>query len=279
MIFIGFTPVIARIVEWLVPDRKLGDEKQLDRRYLDDILVHTPGLALDVVRMELARIGAASLRMVRGALDPVIDGSAEELTELADMDDEVDRLHSAIVTYLGRLSTENLTEAQSHRVSAYLSATNYFENIGDMIETNLVDAGRTRLDNGVQVSPATRDILRDLHEKVLWAVQLASEAVSSDDDVAAREVVDAKKEVNRLSAEAESHLTKRLSADAPQRLAAFRVETELVESLKRVYYFAKRIARLVIESSRLYERENPLEPLDDDSQEHGENHDREQLTS
>ena len=30
------------------------------------------------------------------------------------MDEEVDRLHAALVTYLGRLSVENLTEAQSH---------------------------------------------------------------------------------------------------------------------------------------------------------------------
>ncbi len=257
LLFIGFTPVIARIVERIVPDRTLAEEERvLDRSYLDDILVHTPSLALDLVRMELARIGAATLRMVRGAIDPVIGGTEEELEELRQMDEEVDRLHGALVTYLGRLSVENLTEEQSHMLSQYLGAANYFENIGDMIETNLVDAGRVRLSSNVEISPSTGDVLRGLHEKVQWAVERATEATASGDLAAAQEVIDAKEEINSLTEEAENHLVERLSAAAPQRLAAFRIETELIEALKRIYYFAKRIARLVVEETELYSRQS-----------------------
>lgn len=261
--FIGFTPVIARIVEWIVPDRKLGEEKAkaADRRYLDDILVHTPALALDLVRMELARIGAAALKMVRGAIDPVLKGNEEQLKELEQMDEEVDRLHGALVTYLGRLSVENLTEEQSHLLSRRLGAANYFENIGDMIETNLVEAGRTRLASGFEISPQTREVLRGLHEKVQWAVERATEAVSSDDSEVALEVIEAKSEINRLAEEAEDHLTERLAAPDPHRLPAFRIETELVEALKRIYYFAKRISRLVAEEIAPYSRLISSEPI------------------
>ncbi len=260
VLFIGFTPVIARVVQWLIPDRRLGEEEpSLDRRYLDDILVHTPSLALDLVRMELARIGAAALRMVRDAIDPVLEGGERELQELQQLDDEVDRLHGALVTYLGRLSVESLTEPQSHLLSRYLGAANYFENIGDMIETNLVEAGRTRLESDLEISQSTREILRGLHEKVQWAVERATEAIASEDAELAREVIEAKPEINRLAAEAEAHLTGRLTAAAPHRLAAFRIETELVEALKRIYYFAKRVARLQVEEIAPYSRELPLE--------------------
>ena len=253
LIFIGFTPVIARVVEWLVPDRKLGEEVEPpDRRYLDDILVHTPSLALDLVRMELARIGSAALAMVRDAIDPVLKGSEAELEALREMDEEVDRLHGALVTYLGRLSIENLTETQSHLLSRYLGAANYFESIGDIIETNLVDAGKTRLANELEISPSTREQLRGLHETVQWSVERATEALASEDPEIAQQVIEAKKEINRLAAEAEAHLSERLTADAPHRLAAFRIETELVEALKRIYYFAKRIARFVVEETLPY---------------------------
>ena len=247
-LFIGFTPLIARLVERLVPDRKLDEiEEGFDRRYMDDILVHTPSLALDLVRMELARIGAATLRMVRGAIDPVLTGTSQDLDELEKMDEEVDQLHQAIVTYLGRLSFEKLTTAQGRRLSQYLSAANYFENIGDMIETNLVEAGRERLDTQLEISPSTREILRGLHEKVQWAVEKATESIASEDIELARRVSGAKQEINALAQQAEAHLTERLSAPAPHRVAAFRTETELVEALKRMYYFSKRIARLVVE--------------------------------
>ncbi|MEM9557918.1 MAG: Na/Pi cotransporter family protein [Acidobacteriota bacterium] len=245
LIFLGFTPLIARIVEWVVPDRPLAEAQTVEKRYLDDLLVHTPALALDLVRMELARLGSAALAVVRQAIDPVLSGSRDDLTQLRDMDEEVDRLHAALVTYLGRLSTENLTEAQSHVLSRRLTTANHFEAIGDMIETNLVDAGMARLDGAVEISPSTREILRSLHEKVQWAVATATEAAASEDRARARAVIAAKGEINQLVTQAEGHLAERLSAPAPHRLAAFRIETELVEALKRIYYFAKRIARLV----------------------------------
>ncbi|MCA9050452.1 MAG: PhoU domain-containing protein, partial [Planctomycetaceae bacterium] len=75
----------------------------------------------------------------------------------------------------------------------------------------------------------------------------AIRALVSNDLEAAKEVADAKQEVNRLSAEAERHLSRRLAADEPNRLAMFRLESELMEYIKRMYYFAKRIAKLVIE--------------------------------
>jgi phosphate:Na+ symporter len=61
----------------------------------------------------------------------------------------------------------------------------------------------------------------------------------------AKEVLEAKMEINRLVTEAEEHLSRRLSADEPNRLIAFRLESEIMEYLKRMYYFAKRIAKLV----------------------------------
>ncbi len=254
VLFIGFTPVIARFMEWIVPDRKLEADETLDRRYLDDILIHAPSLALDVVRMEMARLGAAARNMVRDAMDPVLSGTQEDLDDLEHMDEDVDQLHGALVTYLGRLSLENLTESQSHRLSEYLSASNYFENIGDMIETNLVEAGRSRLEQGLTVSPSTREILRELHLKVTWTVERATEAIAADDKDVALEVIKAKAEIKRMAAEAEGHLAARLTATEGDRLAVFRIESELVEALRRIYYFAKRIARLVVEETAPYAR-------------------------
>jgi phosphate:Na+ symporter len=249
LLFIWFTPLFARVVERLVPDRDLAAPEDAYRRSLDDILVHTPSLALDVVRMELARLGASALRMVKECPDPVLSGGAQELDDLQQLDNDVDRLHGALITYLGRLSLEALTGEQSVRLSQYIAAANYFENIGDMIETNLVDAGRERLERGLEISPSTKEVLRALHEKVQWSVEQATTALASEDAGLAQEVLASKADVNQLVEEAEAHLTLRLSADEPHRLAAYRLESELVEALKRVYYFAKRVAKITVDLS------------------------------
>ena len=57
--------------------------------------------------------------------------------------------------------------------------------------------------------------------------------------------------------EAEEHLGRRLVAEDPNRLAAFRVETDIIENLKRIYYFAKRIAKTVARVEMQYLEEKP----------------------
>jgi phosphate:Na+ symporter len=117
-----------------------------------------------------------------------------------------------------------------------------------MVEANLVDAGRSRIANELHISPSTREVLAGVIERVQWAVESATEALKSGDKQLAQQVLDAKSEISALADSAESHLTERLTADEPHRLAVFRIEIEVVEAFKRIYYFAKRIAKLVKEA-------------------------------
>ena len=179
----------------------------------------------------------------------MIHESREEIDALEDLDDNVDALHGAVVTYLGRLSQENLSDRQSEQLHDYLAAANYIESIGDMIETNLVDAGRIRLKLKLQISEETEQVLSALNSEVIRATERAVRAIVSNDTESARKVAEAKADINRLAAAAEVHLSGRLAADAPNRLAMFRLESEIMEYLKRMYYFAKRIAKLTSENN------------------------------
>lgn len=52
-----------------------------------------------------------------------------------------------------------------------------------------------------------------------------------------------KPEVQAHVAEMSEHLVVRLTADDPNRALLFRLETQTVEMMQRVYYFAKKIAK------------------------------------
>lgn len=246
VILLPFAGLFARGVEWLVPDRPVDDTAVIKPRYLDDLLLGTPSLALDRVRMELRRMGERAYAMVLDALPVTLDGETEDLRTLAQLDDEVDVLQGAIVSYLGHISQENLDRREAEQHFDYLEAANNIENIGDLVETNLVSAGLSRLDAGLQVSDETRQRLELLHERVCWAVQLSFQSLDAGDADMARQVLAAKAEVQSLADDAEAHLARRLTVDAPDRLSLYRFESELIEYLKRVYYFAKRIAKAVV---------------------------------
>jgi len=244
LLFIWFTAPLAMLVQRLVPLQPAGSE-EVRPMYLDEILLETPELALDRVRLELGWLGAHMLQMVNLVLPAVLHGRRADLERVASMDDDVDTLYGGIVKYLSQLSKENLMVLHQKQVHDYMAIANYIENIGDMIETNMVEAGTERLRQGFEISPSTQTLLHRLHDKVFWAVERALLALAASDAQMAQEIMAVKPEINRLASEADRHLAQRLIADEPNRFDAFRVESEIVEYLKRVYYFAKRIAKIV----------------------------------
>ncbi|MCA9122972.1 MAG: Na/Pi cotransporter family protein [Planctomycetales bacterium] len=259
LLFIWFATPLSWLVRRIIPDAAVVEVRSAKPKYLDPILLQTPGLALDVVRMELGRLGAVSLHMMRGALDTVIHGTNKQIDALEELDNNVDSLYGAIVTYLGKLSKESLTDRQSLQLHDYLAAANYFESIGDMIETNLVEAGRNRLRAKLQISQTTENVLLALNREVAWATERAIRAIVSNDEAVAREVTEAKPKITSLAAQVENQLSRRLSADEPNRLATFRLESEVMEYLGRMYYFAKRIAKLVRKAEMDDERQDITE--------------------
>ncbi|RME75178.1 MAG: Na/Pi cotransporter family protein [Chloroflexi bacterium] len=252
LLFIWFVDPLVHLMNRLIPERPLMRTRGVQPRYLDPLLLDTPELALDRVRLELGRLGEYALRMMEAALPAVFDGNEDDLERLSDMDDDVDTLYGAIVTYLGRLSQENLTGRYAALLSQYMTIANHLENIGDMVETNLVEAGSERIKYNVEMSASTREKLLALHEKVLWSIETILDALNKGDLSLADEVISAKMVINRLADEAEEHLANRLVAQAPNRLHTFSIETEIIEYLKRVYYFAKRIAKAMIELEEVY---------------------------
>jgi phosphate:Na+ symporter len=253
LIFIGFTGQIARLVEWLVPDRPLDEEALVvQAKYLDEELLTTPSLALDRARLEVLRMGERVQDMMTRILPAILSGNKGTLRDIERMDDDVDTLHAYILDYLGKISRLTLTERQTQELMRLMEAVNDLENIGDTIETNLVVLGRERIDQGVSISQPTREVLGGLHGAVNKALQAAIQAVSQKNDLAARTVTSMKQEISRIAESAAAHEAQRLVAAEPKRIPAYTIEIDIIEKLKRIYYFAKRMAKTV-------ETEEPLE--------------------
>ena len=246
-IFIGFTSQLARFVEWLVPDRPLTAEElyQVKPRYLDDELIETPSLALDRARLEALQIGERVHEMLERMMPAILAGDRDGIAQAAAIDDQVDQLYAYIVEYLGKVSQHPLTSAQTAELLHLMEAINDLENIGDVIETDLAVSGIKLIEHGVTISLPTREVFMGFHKVVSRAVQTAIQALSQNNVRAADAVVAMKHAINDLADSAAVHEAQRLVASEPNRLPAYTVEMDIVEKLKRIYYFAKRIAKTV----------------------------------
>ena len=176
-IAIGLVPLFARAVRFAVPARSEEDEELIEARYLDEALLRTPTLALDRARMELLRMAKRVDDMLGRVLPAVLTGTRWELLEVRELDDEVDSLYDQIVTYLGQVGQSRLSDSTATELFGIMEATNDLETIGDVIETNLVALGIARIENNVEVSPATREVLSELHGLVCEALDRATYAL------------------------------------------------------------------------------------------------------
>ncbi|MBT8108592.1 MAG: Na/Pi cotransporter family protein [Gammaproteobacteria bacterium] len=248
-IFIWLTTLIARLVEWLIPDRPIDEEGVITARYLDADLVSTPSLALDLVRRELRRMGKQVNEMLDKIMPAILHGSEATLQEIQEIDERVDVLHAEIVVYLGRISEMELSKRQTRELMGLMDAVNDLENIGDVIEVNLVELGRRRISKGVAISEPTQVMLSGFHEVVQAAVERSIQAVSEYNFELAKSVTEMKKEISRIADSAASHEARRLVANEPHRIEAYTVEMDITEKLQRIYYFARRMARTVTPES------------------------------
>jgi phosphate:Na+ symporter len=245
-VFIWFVPQIARAVERIVPARPELAEAVIRAKYLDEELLRTPALALDRARRESLRMATRVRTMLVDVFPAVLDGPGLALLNVEHMDDEVDALQGQIVTYLGRVSKSNLSERSTRELVGLMEAVNDLEAIGDIIETSLVNLGLQRLDQEIVVSDTTRRVLTEYHDAVLEAYDLAIQALGEKEPSAVTALGAMKRDINEMDREAQAHEARRLTADAPKRVATYRLETDLIAYLKRIYYFTKRIGRTAV---------------------------------
>ncbi|MCK5649761.1 MAG: Na/Pi cotransporter family protein, partial [Gemmatimonadetes bacterium] len=99
------------------------------------------------------------------------------------------------------------------------------------------------IEDEVQISQATREVIEDFHAGVLRALDMSLVAVTQRNPSAAMQVIEMKARINELADSAALHEAKRLVAQEPNRLEAYRIEMDILEALKRIYYFCKRMAR------------------------------------
>lgn len=239
---IWFVPQLARLVTYLVPDRG-GEGIVVPAKYLDHGLFATPELALAHTRLEIDRMARRTQKMLADVLPAVVSGTRWELLAIQELDDEVDALHEQIIDFLGEISTQKISRSNTTELINLMDAANNLEAAADIIETNLVGLGLTRVEQGLVVSAMTREVLESLHAAVAEGLGCAMKAVTERDVDAAHRVEHLKNEIASLERSAAVHQARRLVADAPDRVATYRFEIDVIANLKRIHYLSKRTAR------------------------------------
>jgi hypothetical protein len=79
-------------------------------RFLDAAAISTPALALANAARETLRIGDTVEQMLNGVHEVITTNNAARVREIIRLDDDVDRLYTAVKLYLTQITRESLDE-------------------------------------------------------------------------------------------------------------------------------------------------------------------------
>lgn len=246
VILIGFATPMAKLSRWAIKDQPIKQGSLLEAKYLDDSLISTPALALDRARLEIGRMGERLIEMVGIAGHLISEESEQDSITLRTLDDEVDSLYLQITSYLGRVSSGQMTGEEVKTSQLFLAAASALENLGDQIDLRFgVDfAERSRL--MLEFSPQTRNLLKDLILSVIPNLELTLKALDEGDVELAQRIRLSKAQLKSSVEKLRVHLMSRLAESSGERARVFGLETEVVEAAKRLNDISRRIAKLVI---------------------------------
>lgn len=254
VVFLPFLGLFARLLVKLVPEK--AEEKRFGPMYLDDHVLGTPSLALGQATREALRasdiVREMLTEMIRGLQsdDPAI------VEEIKLKDNLVDLLDRQIRLYIARLSSSNLTESQSRRVMTVLEVTRDLENIGDIIDRNIMPIALKRITKGFVFSQEGMAEIVSFHKKTVENFDFAIAAFANHDRDLAERVLRNKEELGLLERElVQAHL-ERLRKGLRESIETSHIHLDIIGNIARINSLITHIIYPIVEEKRGRGRED-----------------------
>jgi phosphate:Na+ symporter len=214
LLFIAPTERMARLLtHWLPEPPKPTDPGE--PVYLEPAALDAATLALTNASRETLRMADMIEAMLRDALLALREGDRRRASEISRVGRVVDRLGSAIRSYLADLGNEQPLddEQEGARAQEILSAVINLEHVGNIIASSLVEFAVKKIQRSQPFSGEEFQAIAAMHTELLESLRLAVSILLNGDPRAATRLIERKASLRDMEAHATA-LHVRLLRDA-----------------------------------------------------------------
>ena len=248
VLFIGLTHRVAALVQQWLPEVKEA-AAQTSPRFLDNAAIPTPALALANAAREVLRIGDTIEQMLNGMLEVLRTNDAERVEQIIRLDDDVDRLYTAVKLYLTQISREALDEKDSRRWAEIISLTINLEHVGDILERILEEIRDKKIAQRLSFSDAGMEEITQLHQKLVANLRLGLSVFLNADLKSAQRLIAEKEQFSRLErAYHDTHLD-RLAGQSLQSIETSSLHLDIISDMRRINSFFCSTAYPILEQA------------------------------
>lgn len=242
--FLPFTGWFYQAVKKITPARKEESEERFGSKYLNPELLTNPSLAIAGATREAMRMTEFVQDMLAMSIKPFQEACPEPVSieKIEQMDDKVDILDRDIRFYLTQLSRHPLSGEEAQRQMEILHLIHNLENIGDVIDKNLMELAKKKCRKEVSFSREGEKELTGFHQKIHENFVLALSAFTTRDELLAQQVIGNKKKIGDLEQEFYQNHIHRLERGLAESFETSRIHLDMLSNLKRINSYITNIA-------------------------------------
>lgn len=275
-LFLPFIQVVARLVLRILPERDHERGMVPCLRHLDDAMISTPAIALELARFEIARMAKILGRMHRAIIFPFI--SHKRLNDLiypeislldgiAMRERKINFLEARIRAYLLKVSHQQMHTAQIHELTGLVSLLDAMERIGDVVTKNMVPLLDKKQLLEVDFSSDGKQELVKYHHKIGKQLDRLREVIASRAYADARKIKKKKALYKEYDARMRSHHLQRLFTEQHGSVETHTIHMELLDAMKLINEYSGEVANYLLSSDApLPEAEAEKKPADETKQ-------------
>ena len=255
--FLPFTSVAARVFTRILPDKEEIEKEPFKTKYLDESMIATPALALNLAKAEVLRIGDIVIDNVEKIVKPFVDRDEAVLDEIDLNERRIDFLAEKVSDYLRRVARQKVAEERVNEVFQVMYTTTELELAADIVSKTLRPRAQKWLEQDLFFSEPGKAEILDYHVRTLKQISRALE-VFRDLNLEKAEAMKRKHRKYR-SMEMDFMRThfERLRRDVPETIATTEVHQDLIEQFARITSHATNIARMFLAWSAEEKKANP----------------------
>lgn len=245
-LFLPFTSVAAKVFTRILPDKEEVEKEPFQTKYLDDSMIATPALALNLAKAEVIRMGGIVIENVDKIVKPFVDRDENVLDEIDLNEQRIDFLAEKVSDYLRRVGRQNIGEERVNEVFQVMYTTTELELMADIVSKTLRPRAEKWLEGDISFSNQGKAEILDYHVRTMKQISRALE-VFKDLNLEKAEAMRRKHRKYR-SMEMDFMRThfERLRRDVPETIATTEVHQDLIEQFARITSHATNIARMFL---------------------------------
>ena len=247
VIILPFSNFLVKLACMTVKDKE-NETNAEDSISLDERFFAVPAVAVSHSEQVAVKMFKISNKAVTEAISVIKSFSNEKVSDIENLETEVDKYEDVLGSYLVKLSNKDMTDSDSRRISRILHTIGDFERISDHA-VNIKKAAQEMKEKGISFSSEAKIELNVLEEAIKRILEISENAFEKNDVAEAKKVEPLEQVVNELARTVKSRHVERLKNGTCTIELGF-VLSDLINNYERIADHCSNIAIAIIEVNR-----------------------------